>query len=457
MAYLIKFLSLQKAELEYEVELRGGVQGSVQELRKQIVKLGQQLLPEDILESHLEPAEDLKCLRESLIKSFTYLQSLRQKFDKNQFSRTETLLNHIYHRINRISNLTEVADDHRSCQANFDSQYKELLALRPQMPQVKSTTTSLTTATTTESTATPVSVTCERNLTSEIAKLKFSGKSCVRSFILKVEEFVQSRGISYDKILSLAFEIFTDDALHWYRCNKDKVQSWNDLCELLKEDFSSSDYDYRLCAEIRTRTQGESENITIYLSIMHGMFSRLNRPLSEDAKLEILLHNIRPCYASTLSASTDIKTMDSLKSICRNYENIQSRFSQFHEPPKVSSNTIAPEFAYKPSDSASGSSHYKYHSYQKNNHYNSNSYNKPNPNTIYQKTDNTYQHKNVPVAALAANFSKTVFCPRCRTDDHSLRNCKQERFLICFKCGKKDVRYSECPDCNASSDENPKN
>ncbi|KOB67148.1 Retrotransposable element, partial [Operophtera brumata] len=427
MAYVIKFLSLQKSELEYEVELRGGSEGSVQELRKQIVKLGQQLPSEDILESHLGPAEDLLGIRECLVKSFGYLKSLRQKFDKNLFARTETLLHHIYHRINRISSVSEVEADQKNCQTSFDSQYKELLALQPQN-QMKSTTTSLTT----ESTATAVSVTCDRNLTSEITKLKFSGKSCVRSFILKVEEFVLSRGISYDKILSLAFEIFTDDALHWYRCNKDKAQSWNDLCDLLKEDFSNSDYDYRLSAEIRSRTQGENENITIYLSIMHGMFSRLNRPLSEDDKLEILLHNIRPCYASTLSASPEIKTMDTLKLICRNYENIQTRFSLFHEPPKVSPSTIAPEFAYKPSHSASSSSHNKYPNYQKNSNYNN-----TNPSTTYQKTDNPYQQKNIPVAALATTSSKTVFCPRCRTDDHSLRNCKQERFLICFKCGKK--------------------
>lgn len=437
--------------------MRGGTGGSVQELRKQIVKLAQQLPSEDILESHLDPNDDLLGVQDCLVKSKSCMAALKLKFDKNLFSRTETLLHHIYHRINRISNLSEVATGHKSCMYNFESQYKELSALRPPAPQAKPVSTPITAGTTIESNTTALSVSCERNLTSEISKLKFSGKTCVRSFILKVEEFVLSRGISYDKILSLAFEIFTDDALHWYRCNKDMVKSWNELCELLKEDFSSSDYDYRLSAEIRSRTQGESENITIYLAVMHGMFSRLNKALSEDDKLEILLHNIRPCYASTLSASPDIKTVDGLKSVCRNYENIQARFSQFREPPKVSNSTIAPEFAYKPSLSTSNNiSTNKYFSNHKKNYYSNSfpttNYNRTNSSTGEQKLADNSPYKNVPVAALSVGSPRVVFCPRCRTDDHSLRNCKQERFPICFRCGKKDVIFSECPDCNNISD-----
>lgn len=458
MAFSIKYLSLQKAELEYEVELRGGVGSTVQELRRQIVKLSQEMPSEDILESHLEPSDDLKVVKESLLKSQGNLSSLKSKFDKNLLNRTETLLNHLYHRLNRIVNVPEVTDLYKTCLTSFNAQYKELSALKPPTSQTKPTTSNTTDVATEGPT---ISVTCERNLSSDICKLKYSGKSCVRSFILKVEEFVLSRGISYDKILSLAFEIFTDDALHWYRYNKDKVQSWSELCKLLIEDFSSRDYDYRFLSEIRSRTQGESENITIYLSIMHGMFSRLSKPLSEDDKLEIILHNIRPCYANTLSASPDILTIDSLKSLCRNYENIQSRFSQFHEPPKVSSCTIAPEFAYKPSTSASNSLPNKYNSFNQHKHtYNTdqNNYNKPYSTTNRQKpTANYYENKNIPVSVVARDNPKVTFCPRCRTDDHSLKNCKEDRFLICFKCGKKDVRFSECPVCNPFSHEPSKN
>lgn len=60
MPYPIKFLSLQKAELEYEVAVRGDTteNESVQDLRKPLPS-------EDILESHLEPNEDLTQIKET--------------------------------------------------------------------------------------------------------------------------------------------------------------------------------------------------------------------------------------------------------------------------------------------------------------------------------------------------------------------------------------------------------
>ncbi|WP_337235965.1 hypothetical protein, partial [Vibrio cholerae] len=61
------------------------------------------------------------------------------------------------------------------------------------------------------------------------------------------------------------------------------------------------DHDYRLLGEIRSRTQGADEPVHIYFSIMSCMFARLNNPLSEEAKLEILLHNIRPHFSQQLA------------------------------------------------------------------------------------------------------------------------------------------------------------
>lgn len=59
MAYPIKYLSLQKSELEYEVAVRGETPANtVAELRRQICKLSQLFLSEDILCSHLDPLDD---------------------------------------------------------------------------------------------------------------------------------------------------------------------------------------------------------------------------------------------------------------------------------------------------------------------------------------------------------------------------------------------------------------
>lgn len=221
-------------------------------------------------------------------------------------------MNHLHHRINRIVNVSEVNDIYKVCVSNFNAQCRELSSLKSSSAEPTNTTSD------SDSTnPTSIVVTCERSLTSDIPKLKFNGNTCVHAFIQKIEEFVCSRGISFEKIISLAYEIFDGDALHWFRYNKDRVNSWSELRTLLKQDFSSSDYDYKFTEEIKARTQGEQENITIYLSIMHGMFCRLNKPISEEAQLEILLHNIRPCYANTLAAApaSSIKTIENLRSV----------------------------------------------------------------------------------------------------------------------------------------------
>ncbi|KAL0822676.1 hypothetical protein ABMA28_004698 [Loxostege sticticalis] len=449
MDHPIKFLSLQKSELEYEVGLRGDTPAdNVAGLRKQITKSSRGFTSEDILESHLDPSDDLKGARECLVKSQSAIAGLKTTYEKNLYLRTENLLNHIYHRLTRI---TPKSPEDTSLLSELNKH------LNIQLKDIKNLAPVKTTALSEEdvrdnkdsNTATNIAVTCDRGISSDLFKLKFDGKTCVRSFIEKVEEFIKARNISSDKVLSFAAEIFTENALHWFRSIRDTVNSWEELF----------DYDYRLMSEIRARSQGECENITIYLSIMHCMFSRLSRTLPEDEKLEILLHNIRPCYANTLANAPEIKTIDALRSQCRNFENYQSRLSQFREPPRVTAETLAPEFAYnKPSTSKTYNNNNNNHMYKPNNYMKQNDYPKTNNNTNY-----TNAIEALPVHPIAKSDGgvRLPFCPRCRTHTHSLKYCKEPKFLICFKCGKKDVTYPTCPDCvkppNYPNHRTPKN
>lgn len=438
MSYPIKYLSLQKAELEYEVAVRGGVcADSVSELRKQIVKLSSTLPSEDILESHLEPADDLKAVKETLLKTHNNIINLKTKFEKNLFARTEILLNHTYHRLNRIDySASDVSEIYKICFNNFNTQYKDLNSFKSQAVPICQTQAGSTPETVRESNPINVAVSCERRFGAELNKLKYSGKTCVRAFIQRAEELITSKAIPREQMVSFAYDIFTDDALHWFRWVKDRVNSWDDVVTLLKQDFSQSDYDYKLLVEIRARTQGELENITVYIAIMRGMFSRLDKRLPEEDQLEILLHNIRPCYASTLASAAEITDIGSLQKLCRNYENIQTRLKQFSEPPKVSAETLAPEFAYTKqptNNSSNGNKNYTSHT---------------------NKQQNSNLHINEVTTKTEYKRKRDTYCPRCRTSTHSLGSCKKPHFLICFKCGKKDVKAPDCPDCKSKATKN---
>lgn len=453
----VKYLSLQKSELEYEVQIRGATAGSsVEELRKQIVKLAAEHPAEHILESPLDVRQDLRGCVEVLTKIQLNLDISEPNVPT--IMRTQNMLNHLHNRLARIT-CSDDKTEYGDILGGYKAASQKLAALQAKKPTQTATSSFILGAGSSSETSTLVpevqnliSVTCDRTV-ADLSKLKFNGRTCVRSFIQRVDEFIVARNIASTKVLAFATEIFQDNALHWFRSVRDKISSWPELAAKLKEDFDQSNYDYRLMTEIRSRTQGEHENITVYFSIMSGMFSRLSTPPSEAEQLEILLHNIRPCYASTLAASsTEIRTIDSLRSLCRNYETYHSRLSQFQEPPKVTSDTVAPEFAYsresnKGTNKVQINSTYNKQNYGFNNNYNKGQYSK---NANYNQNQNKPPQQNYihSVSNITQNSKQQPYCPRCRNNTHHIRQCQASRDVFCFKCGMKDVKTPDCPVCH---------
>lgn len=488
----IKFGYLRKAELEYEITIRGEEPlSTVAEQRKQINKL-YKLYPNDsISESTLEEVIDANAARSTLSDLCNLPLSTETDID-----RASTIRNHLEYRYCRIHPTSTVLKekiqqdllDLEQITIKINSQKTKLRILTPSVEKINpfdsltlvtepEPTTSSDTKTQTHTIGdTKLTVNCSENrVTSDLHKHRYDGTTCVRSFILKLEEFRLSRGLSKTKLLNSAYEIFTGNALHWLRHKRQTVDSWDDLVVRLKEDFGSEDYDYRLMSEIRERTQGELESITIYSSIMHGMFSQLSKQPSAEEKLEIILHNIKPCYAEVLAVS-NAKTLDELVSICRNYEKYKSRAKLYHEPPRVNTSTLASDYAYtRKSTNSYGNNKQGYNSYY-NSKYNYNNSYAQNKSSYYKKqpvlnnnqsavaavgtsepsVSNNQSHAQ-PVAQISDNRpvsqtnqprGYTTFCPRCRNTAHSLQQCKEPRFPICFGCGMKDYKKPDCPKCN---------
>lgn len=158
---------------------------------------------------------------------------------------------------------------------------------------------------------------------------------------------------------------------------------------------------------------------------------------------------MRPCYASTLASVTEITDIDTLRSLCRNYEDIQARLVGFREHPKRTSDTMAPEFAY------SGNVSQKPNNTSQNYNHNfcSNNYNrnKINPNNNINSYVKGNSNGNKYVHAMQNPSSKLLFCPRSRDNTHNLRQCKANKDnIFCFVCGHERVKTPQCPNCNKS-------
>lgn len=430
MSHSIKFLHLQKAELKYEVTIRGEIPANtVLELRRQVCRLTQIYSSDDIADSCLEFSEDCEGIMESLKKVRSNLDILISTPDEGLCNRTQSLLNHLYYRIRRVEqpNLAEHITLWKSLKGQFDDYCAQFAKLSKLGADTNPDTFYMADDLSKVTPNLNVTVHCDRGLSSDVSKLKFDGKTCVRSFIQKLEEFRLSKNIPDDKLMSIAYEIFTGDALHWFRGVREELDTWDSLVAKLRHDFDIFDYDYRMITEIRNRTQGETENIIVYLSIMEGMFSRLSTPMVEKDQLEILLHNIRPCYDNVLANCPEIESIHKLQQLCRNFEQIKARSANFREPVASSSKTLAPEFAYNaPSKFVSRNFNANYKPYPDN-------------------TSKTHTNTNKVFAV-----SNAKFCHRCRVDTHSMRECPAPRDIFCFKCGKKNVRSPECPDCNGA-------
>lgn len=419
----IKYLLLNKNELSYEVLIRGEEPAStVLKLRNQINKLTVTTPADDIQESGIDGETDFNGSVQSLKEFVSRIKILQEKFDPNLFERAKALGNHIYYRLNRIDKSEpDVTDKVTRLQREFNNHLSLLIKLSPAHSSCVSLSEqpNLTDSAEAGTSLTTEPTNCDRYHIIDLQKLKFNGKSCVHVFIQRVSEFCTSRNISHKKLLTYATEIFTDNALHWFRSVKNEVRTWEELTKLLIADFGQFDYDYRLMSEIRDRTQGDTENIVIYLAIMAELFARLSKPISEAEKLDIILHNIKPCYSNILVAhGSTIDSINTLRTLARNYERIQAMSAQFRGPPKATKETLAPDLAYK--------------------------------SETLQVSGN-FNTRHVSAVGNSQSNERRRYCPRCRSDSHSLHQCKQQRFIICFKCGKRDVKYPDCKTCHPNS------
>ncbi|KOB75442.1 Gag polyprotein [Operophtera brumata] len=228
MARPIKYRSLNKSELEYEVTVRGeNPTDSLISLREQIIS-----------SSSIPLKDDLEQAEVTLNFVETKISQIEVSGDKSGLNRIEAFMNHLYHRLERINTPT--------------------VDISFMVPQ-----TSLN----------PQGI---RVLDHSYRNRKSS--DCLETFLKK----------SYVNMLSKSFLMTLSTGSGF---NRNPALTWKNIHDLLIKDFGSYDYDYKLLETIRKRTQGETETIIIYVLVMFAMFARLSKKLSENEQLETLLHN----------------------------------------------------------------------------------------------------------------------------------------------------------------------
>lgn len=272
-------------------------------LRKQIKLLSKEVPSDEIVMFEGDVAAELITVTKKLDELSEYC-SVKGSMTLKTLNRIQALGNHLFHRLTRI----EVESESQKTQhADLSDRLNKILSKLDKMFSIfKSTVddgTELAGSGAEELSAdgtSAVQVTCNKRQWVHTLNFKYNGKTCVRAFIQRLEELCSSRSISESRLLRSAAELFTEEALFWYRGVQAEVKTWAQLKSVLLEEYLPVDYDHRLLKEIRDRTQGSQESIISYLSIMQNYFSRLLVPLPEREKFDIVFYNIRPYYTSII-------------------------------------------------------------------------------------------------------------------------------------------------------------
>jgi hypothetical protein len=399
----VYFHALLKDELIYEVHIRAEVpEQTVVALKSQLKKLSNEFLPEEIISSDFTFSDEFPIIKNKLSDLESKTNEFQTCGNKNLLSRARALYCHLFHRIERVQ--IELADS----QGKSDLK-NQLLCYEGTLSNVTNTQSKVTSENTLSGVDNCQVVTSSTNFDLNKWNVKFNGRGNPHSFLERVEELASAYGMSTSKLFSSAVCLFVDEGLTWYRGIKSQVTTWEELHDLLINEFQAVDYEYRLLGEIRSRTQGKEEPVHIYFSVMSCLFSRLKKKLSEEEKLEILMHNIRPNFMQQLSL-VNISSVNELKAVLRRFEDAKQMADLFHEPSRL---ILNPEFSYK----------------------------------------------NPPLRSV---FSVTPadtkrFCERCKSDGHSLNNCKADKRIKCFECGLIGYTKRSCPKCSGKMPVGSKN
>lgn len=435
----MKPVYLLSEELNYELRIRGVV------TTRKDAACKRKMLSRAISRDHnrdiklVDPEYKIETEKVAINNTLEQIRALIPDFDgpptDSGFKRIETRLIHITNRVNRIDVPTNVIGELDQEVLTFKNESYatclELEALLYDKVQDKNDNINEVVPSTSYETKT-IPATLQYHPPSRKSvpvykwNLHFSGENnmSVKSFLDRVEELRIARNVEKDELFSSATDLFSGNALLWFRSIRSSLKDWDSLVTAIKSQFLPLDYDDRLWDEIRQRTQSPKEPIHVYVAIMETLFNRLERPVQEVTKLKYIRKNMLPHYNLQL-ALTPINSSSELVQLCHKIDEATSTKNSYRLPPNAAS--LEPELACV-RESKGKDSVERLH--------------KTNAFENAQSSVSKNTKRNV-------SYSKnkdwnTVVCWNCGLQNHVFRDCKSRMSKFCFKCGRPNETVRTC-------------
>lgn len=416
MAGQVDPLYLNEIEVDYELRIRKcrGTRKNLTSKRLILTSLLEKDKDRDISEL-VDPDFDVQGEQEIINKTLDDLQSLVTDFAKNKNESLSKLIQSrlisLTNRVNRFKITLEPKEDHDK-QTEFQ-EYSSASCLEIQaileshLKNIKSTSTKSEL----------------NNQTKFVPVYKwgvtFDGSTSVRAFLERVIELSRARNVSEEVLFESSIDLFSGQALIWYRSIKHRVSTWSELSIELENAFLSPNYDEELLDEIKMRTQGRLEPVSIFSAAMLNLFNRLTTKLTDREQLRIIRRNLLPKYVERL-ALVEISSTADLISLCRKIDEA-SQFKSKYSSPK-SSNCLESDLAYVENNVSTRTG--------------------AGPSTK-NKSDKCTTASTSKIDNVSNNIKPTI-CWNCRKNGHTFNQCKKRRNKFCFKCGKQNHTVRTC-------------
>ncbi|XP_074033122.1 uncharacterized protein [Leptinotarsa decemlineata] len=441
---------LEKDELIYELTIRGVAAGTVEEMRHRLAtalhmeKCGDSLRYPD---HPFDFAEDGTAVEKTLCSLRNLLTDFQGTKDSNDGLKIQTKISHLLGRLERmepkdgpqkatksdlyaqaltlINDFMGKTDDAAKIAGNFPNLPPALAQLETRLAIQSFNANLHGVAHSSMSGGPPPDPTSAGNPANFQNKMvpphkwnikKFTGDSkgmSITAFFETIEEHRQARNVPETILLDSGMDLFADKAYQFYKDCRNRVNSWKELVEEFREEYLSAYHMDALFEELQRRTQHSSESIGVYLAVMSSYFKRLMCPMTEDAKLAILLKNLHPFYQERLGDPLP-NTIDELRNVCRRIENRRDIINSYVEPLSRRANIIEKDLAY---------------------------------------VEVTEDLSALDVAASEpfdnGQQARQVICFRCKAPGHRAIGCAIPKLLKCFGCNREGYTKRNCPSCSS--------
>jgi len=433
---------LDKDELAYELTYRGVATGTVEEMRSRLSMARQMEQAGDSLHYPDYPftfKEDVDVVTKKLDALVEAVEQFTETTKSGTFAKLQTKINFC---ISRSDNITPRTTEEKKIKAELLAQALSLLdKLNSKiLPKVDNALIPPSLAVLEGSVMASAPISCSSPMTREPAQsqhspefnikpilphkwnLKFTGDRrgmSVTAFFERVDELRIARNVNKAILLNSGIDLFEGRAYEFYLDCRNEVSSWEELVQKFKEEYQPAFYTEKLLEEIKRRTQGPDESVGTYLAVMSKYFQRLECPISEEAKLTILLRNISPVYRNQIGA-LEINNIAELKSLCRR---IETRMQSEYAPPPRKNSSLEPDLAYIETPYAE-------------------TFDLPVPGTSHVAAV-AHQSQNNRIA----KTSKDIICFNCDKPGHRAIGCAEPKRKRCYGCKKEGVTKATCPNC----------